>query len=167
MADIKTRGQLRNAASKGDDLVNSHGEPNVGTANPIMQDKTVGRTNPSALSSIYPVLMDGAKSYGQKLRELRNAKGVAQAVVAEAVGISRPHYTNIEKGRDRPSLEIAVALADYYGVGMDFIHGMTPVKSVVLNEFEQLLIEAFRRADDSEAKTILKMVLGATRPPSQ
>lgn len=105
--------------------------------------------------------------FSRALRQLRKERGEAQAVVAEAIGISRPHLTNLERGRDNPSLETAMALADYFGVGLDFLQGIQPMKSVVLSELEQLLIEGFRHLSDDEAKVIVKLILSGTRPPQQ
>ena len=45
-----------------------------------------------------------AKALGEKLRELRNSKGISQDVVAEALHVSRQKYIRIEKGENDPSL---------------------------------------------------------------
>ncbi|MFV0497461.1 MAG: helix-turn-helix transcriptional regulator [Candidatus Fimivivens sp.] len=46
----------------------------------------------------------------------RKSKCMTQSDVAEAIGISRAHYTNIEKGNRRPSPEIAQKIGDILGV---------------------------------------------------
>lgn len=40
-----------------------------------------------------------------------------------AMGISRCAFTNVVKGRTVPELQTVVAMADYYGVGLDEMIG--------------------------------------------
>ena len=42
-----------------------------------------------------------------KLQEIRNKAGLTQQEVADAAGISRVSYCNIEIGRRRPSVAVA------------------------------------------------------------
>lgn len=46
------------------------------------------------------------------LLERRKALGFTQGQVAEKAKISRPYYTNIEKGRKAPSMDVAKCIAD-------------------------------------------------------
>jgi transcriptional regulator with XRE-family HTH domain len=57
------------------------------------------------------------------IKELREAQGVKQADIAEAIGISRSHFSRLERGRSRPSAEVLEKLADYFGVATDDILG--------------------------------------------
>ncbi|CAN5722641.1 hypothetical protein BH11PAT2_BH11PAT2_09380 [soil metagenome] len=57
--------------------------------------------------------------YIQKIKELRNEKGLSQEVVATAIGVSRPTYTAIEAGKQELSLEEAKKLATLFGIGVD------------------------------------------------
>ncbi|SDN80207.1 transcriptional regulator [Actinomyces ruminicola] len=49
------------------------------------------------------------------VRALREAKGLTQAQLGEAVGVSRQSINSIEKGRYDPSLPLAIAIARYFG----------------------------------------------------
>jgi putative transcriptional regulator len=49
-----------------------------------------------------------------RVRELRQAAGLSQESLAQAVGVSRQTINAIEKGRYDPSLKLAVHLAQYF-----------------------------------------------------
>ena len=48
------------------------------------------------------------------VRERREAEGLSQGELAEAVGVSRQTINAIERDRYDPSLELAFALADHF-----------------------------------------------------
>lgn len=57
------------------------------------------------------------------LRRARTAQGRTQLQVAEAVGMRYQAYQRYERGTVRPSGEILIALADFYGVSLDYLVG--------------------------------------------
>ena len=57
------------------------------------------------------------------LRRARTAQGRTQLQVAEAVGMRYQAYQRYERGTVTPSGEILIALADYYGVSLDYLVG--------------------------------------------
>ena len=59
-----------------------------------------------------------------RLRVLREEKEEKQATVATALGMSRATLSNYEAGLT-PSMENAIALAQYYGVSIDYIVGLS------------------------------------------
>ena len=50
-----------------------------------------------------------------KVRELRQAAGLSQAALGEAVGVSRQTINAVETGRYDPSLTLAARLARHFG----------------------------------------------------
>lgn len=56
---------------------------------------------------------------GNKLRELRKARGLSQEEVARAVGTTRQTITSIEVGKYTASLPLALRLARYFGVTVE------------------------------------------------
>lgn len=61
----------------------------------------------------------GARLYG-----LRQASGESLQAVADAVGVSKAHVWELEKGRSRnPSFDLVRKLAKHYGVSVDVIAG--------------------------------------------
>lgn len=50
--------------------------------------------------------------FGQRIRELRKAKGFSQEAFADKCGFMRTYMSRIETGTANPSLEAAKVLAD-------------------------------------------------------
>ena len=54
-----------------------------------------------------------------RVRELRQGRGLSQAQLAEAMGVSRQTINAIETGRYTPSLPLAIALARYFALPVE------------------------------------------------
>jgi transcriptional regulator with XRE-family HTH domain len=64
-------------------------------------------------------------SFAERLKACRANKGVAQSVVFTALEISRRAYQHYEAGTQEPTISVAVALADYFDVSLDYLVGRT------------------------------------------
>lgn len=71
----------------------------------------------------------------QRLRELREAKGLSQSEVAKFLGISRPAYVQYETGKTKPSRTIK-KLCALFNVTSDYILG-TDVETVDKKEVDK------------------------------
>lgn len=69
--------------------------------------------------------MEFREFFKDHLRELRRERGETQAQVAAGLGIGYQHYQKFELGENLPSLEKFIALADYFGVSLDYLAGRT------------------------------------------
>lgn len=65
-----------------------------------------------------------------RLRELRKECGETQQQVADGLGIPSRHYQKFEYGSILPSLENFIALADHFGVSLDYLAGRTEEREV-------------------------------------
>lgn len=64
-------------------------------------------------------------SLAERLRELRAKKTVSLQAVADAIGVSKPHVWELEKGKAKnPSLDLLKKIADFYGVTLDYLAGI-------------------------------------------
>lgn len=63
------------------------------------------------------------KSFGEKLIELRNEKGITQSESAEMIGISRNALSMYERCERCPNIDIAVNAANAYKVSLDYLFG--------------------------------------------
>lgn len=54
-----------------------------------------------------------------EVRELRSARGLSQAELAGAMGVSRQTINSIEKERYTPSLPLAIALARFFRTNVE------------------------------------------------
>lgn len=51
----------------------------------------------------------------KKLKEARLKKGLTHKEMAEAVGILRTSYTNIERGKKNPSIKVVLKIGEVLG----------------------------------------------------
>lgn len=74
---------------------------------------------------------------GLKLKELRIAKNKSLQEVADAVGVSKAHLWDIEKGKsNNPSLDLITGLAGYFKISVAELVGEDPN---ALNEQPELV----------------------------
>lgn len=64
-------------------------------------------------------------SYYQRIRDLREDKDLNQAEVAQDLNMHKTTYCRYEQGISTPPLDIAVMIAKYYNVSIDYIAGIT------------------------------------------
>ena len=67
--------------------------------------------------------------FSEKIRILRDERGLTQAQVAEEVGLSARGYQDLELGAT-PRGDRLLAIAEFYGVSMDWLMGRTDVREV-------------------------------------
>ncbi|MBQ9304978.1 helix-turn-helix domain-containing protein [Butyrivibrio sp.] len=58
---------------------------------------------------------------GKRIRELREKAGITQLKLAEIAEVTSVHLSNVETGNAMPGVELAIKLADYFGVSTDWI----------------------------------------------
>lgn len=63
--------------------------------------------------------------FPERLRQLREERGVSQAAVSKEMGVSRYAVYSYEKGKTEPTLDGLVVLANYFDVTADYLLGLT------------------------------------------
>lgn len=110
-------------------------------------------------------------SFGERLKFLREQKGVTQEVVADLLGVNKQTISGYERGVRRPagenSLDVYEKLADYFNVDLMYLlghsdivvrlcgEGEDPEDAEILLEVspEELeLVKAYRRLDEYSKK---------------
>ncbi|GHU54332.1 hypothetical protein AGMMS49975_14580 [Clostridia bacterium] len=61
----------------------------------------------------------------ENLKGLRKSKGCTQAKLSEFLDVGERHYQKIEYGQVDLPLSKTIALADYFGVSIDYLVGRT------------------------------------------
>ena len=69
--------------------------------------------------------MDFKNFFKNQLRKLRKEAGETQVQAAKAIGLSSRFYQSLELGENLPNLENFIALADHFGVSLDYLAGRT------------------------------------------
>ena len=83
-------------------------------------------------------------SIAAKLQNLRLNAGKSLQQVADAMGVSKTHVWELERGRTaNPSLEMLTKMADYFGVTIRSLVGEDPSSSA-----DERLVRMFRQAGE-------------------
>lgn len=91
------------------------------------------------ISDIYKKHQKEAYS-NNRIKELRLEKGLSQRKLAEETGISQQSLSFYEKGDRNPKIETWQRLADYFGVSVSYLQGLSKYKSFSKEDiFEYLL----------------------------
>ena len=93
---------------------------------------------------------------GAKLTTMRLKKGVSLQEVADAVGVSKAHIWELEKGRSsNPSADLIKRLADYFGQDVEFLVGAEKFSEV---KEAQLFYRDLKSLTKEERDHILKSI---------
>lgn len=65
--------------------------------------------------------------FAERLRLLRNKKGLSQAEFASQIKISKSSVNMYERGEREPNFSILEKIADYFNVDMDYLLGKSDV----------------------------------------
>ena len=68
--------------------------------------------------------------FAERIKALRIEHGLTQEAVGEIIGVKRYAVYSYEKGRACPEMKGLVALADYFGVSMDYLAGRTDKREI-------------------------------------
>lgn len=60
-----------------------------------------------------------------RIRSLRQQKGITMSQAAQALGIPYTTYANYDTGTREPNSEMLIAIARFYGVSVDYLIGNT------------------------------------------
>lgn len=95
---------------------------------------------------------------GAKLTALRLKKGASLQEVADAVGVSKAHIWELEKGRSKnPSADLIKRLADYFGQDVEFLVGSEKSKVSEIEE-AQLFYRDLKSLSKEERDHILASI---------
>jgi transcriptional regulator with XRE-family HTH domain len=75
-------------------------------------------------------------SIGNKIKELRNEKGLNRAHLAEKLGITYHALSKYETNARQPDYSTLIRIADYFDVSLDYLLERTPHKKG--NSFSQI-----------------------------
>ena len=104
---------------------------------------------------------------GDRIKKLREDKGLTQADVCLALNIAQSTLANYETNFRSPKMDVLIAIANYYGVSVDYLLGRTDIPFVDtakrpkdLNRFLQQAEIIFdgdtHNLDDKERALVMK-----------
>jgi transcriptional regulator with XRE-family HTH domain len=98
---------------------------------------------------------------GERIRELRLKRGWTQQQLAERVGIQQKQISSYERGANVPSGQTFIALAEAFGVSLDYLAQISPHSSAQAAIADLDLLEKVQRVDrlDEHERTLVKDVM--------
>lgn len=76
-------------------------------------------------------------SFPERLRFLRQKKGITQKEIADSLGIANSSYSLYEKGAREPNFEMLEKIAKYFNVSIDYLLG-TEIKYEATSNYEDI-----------------------------
>ncbi len=102
--------------------------------------------------------MNIKKDFGQRIKELRNKKGITQYQLAEMAGIDPKHMSHIETGRSFPKAD----LIEKFAIALDIDY--TELFKTQHLDDRKILLEKLgnylENASDSDLQVIYKIISG-------
>ena len=101
--------------------------------------------------------MNFKNNFSVNLSVLRKSKKLKLSQLSEALGITIQSISAMEKGKNAPSFEVFLALAEYYNVPLDYLVGRDvssdhPLPTVTPDELA--LVEKLRALPPKKRKAI-------------
>ena len=66
----------------------------------------------------------------RRMRALRIERGETQVQAAQYIGITDRQYQRFEAGKQKPGFDVLIAIADHFGVSIDYLTGRTENRAV-------------------------------------
>ncbi len=79
--------------------------------------------------------------FSERLRMLRKQRGITQAELGKILQYGCTAITNYESGRNQPSLQDVIKLADFFDVSTDFLLGYSDIPNPYVAERQ--ILEVF------------------------
>ena len=98
---------------------------------------------------------------GARIRSLREAKGMTQERLAEVMDINAKYLSNIERGKENPTLDMLIKFVDALGVEMceifDFGH------EVNIKELRETMSRFLKENDEEKLRLAVKILRAVAR----
>lgn len=101
------------------------------------------------------------------IKDIRTRKGLTQAEVASALGVSSVVYSRYETGSRQPSIDMLIQMADIFGVTVDYLLDRQAIEDSTLSDYELHLLVASRNADERARQDALNMLLAHSVDPEE
>ena len=100
--------------------------------------------------------------FSQRLREIRKRSGVPQSSIATYLSITVSAYSIFETGKGKPSYTRLIALADYFGVSLDYLVGRSDDPR--REEYEPIRLQKERAGIIAKETGLLETLPGSLLP---
>lgn len=95
------------------------------------------------------------EEFGNRLKTSRKSKGIPQTKIADKIGITRQSMGNYETGRQYPTVEILIKIADYLGCSIDYLLGRVDTLTGMSKDDEEIIRNAERYRCNERTRALL------------
>jgi transcriptional regulator with XRE-family HTH domain len=100
--------------------------------------------------------VDPKKLIGQRIAEIRNKRGMTQDQLAEKMEISPKYLSSIERGKENPTLNTLINLAQSLNVDLGAIFSFIQIEDP--SKRKALVTSLLNKADENQVKLALKVL---------
>lgn len=100
--------------------------------------------------------MEPKKKIGTRIKHLRNAKGLSQEKLAETSGLNPKYLSSIERGRENPTLDTFIKLAQ--ALNIDIFELFNYAGEQTLKESKKFLLDLIKSSDKEKLEIAAKIL---------
>lgn len=100
-------------------------------------------------------------SIGENIKSLRESRGLTQAQLGDAVGVSDKAVSTWESGKREPRMGVSEKLAEFFGVTASALLCSEECGTALASDFEKFMVEAYRRMDAEQRAFLRAALVGA------
>ena len=128
----------------------------VETTAKIGLPKGKAKTKPKRANTvtIHPMPERGSRAFSVKLKDLRVKNGMSQQDVADRIHTTRFAISQYERGLVMPKQGSREMLCDLFNVSQDYLFGEETYSVRLLNSWEMVLVDRYRKADTSTKRAV-------------
>jgi transcriptional regulator with XRE-family HTH domain len=102
--------------------------------------------------------MDKKSLLGKRIREIRKSQAISQEQLAERAGISAQYVSNIERGKENPTLDLLLRLAEALRVSLGQMCDLETVEEMNRRKLRSSVSGILRSADPERLRLALKLL---------
>lgn len=106
--------------------------------------------------------MDKKAQLGKRIGEMRKRQGLSQERLAERAGISAQYVSNIERGKENPTLDLLLRLSEALRVSLGQMCDFDAVDEMDQRKMRGAAAEMLRKIDSEHLKIVLKLLKALT-----
>ena len=106
--------------------------------------------------------MDKKKLLGIRIREIRKTRELSQEELAERADISTQYVSNIERGKENPTLDLLLRLAEALRVSLGQLCDFETVEQMDQRKMRSAVNAMLRKANPEGLKLALKVLRALT-----
>lgn len=101
--------------------------------------------------------MEAKKLIGVRIKSLRRSEGLSQEKLAERTGISSKYLSSIERGRENPTLDTFIKLAEALNIELSEIFNFSH-EGKSANDLKAFISNLLKGSDEERLKLAVRLI---------